>query len=279
MSVLADETAKRIIEIEKQIRMLHKWLESAPPGRLRISAGRKRARFYHVTDAANPSGKYIRDSQQELIKALAQKDYHIKCLESLNRELVLLKRLNQFYHPGQTEPLPGDGYASYYYGPEELIWKAAGEVRQGLITPVIPDDETFVKHWLEADYEKKGFSKEAPEYYTSGGIRVRSKTEYIIAEMLNRRGIPFHYEKPLLVKKLGTVHPDFTVLNVRRRQVYYWEHMGMMDDMDYRTHALSKIDYYIQDGYLPGKKLILTHETSKTPIRSKILEKVIETYL
>ena len=108
---------------------------------------------------------------------------------------------------------------------------------------------------------------------------MRSKTELIIAEMLEKKSIPFHYEKPLFLKGQGTIHPDFTVLNVAQRKSLFWEHMGMMDDDLYRDYALERINQYILAGYFPGRDLILTHETSSRPIRTAILERVIDEYL
>ena len=39
------------------------------------------------------------------------------------------------------------------------------------------------------------------------------------------------------------IHPDFTVLNVRTREILYWEHLGMMDNKEYIESALAKIAY------------------------------------
>ena len=132
---------------------------------------------------------------------------------------------------------------------------------------------------MSEQYEPKGFSENAPEFYTSKNIRVRSKTELIIAEKLDKYGIPYYYEKPLFVRGMGIIHPDFTVLNVRQRKVKYWEHLGMMDDTEYRMHALNRINRYENAGFFPGIDLILTHETSASPIRTNIIEKCIEKYL
>ena len=145
--------------------------------------------------------------------------------------------------------------------------------------PIADDTETFVQGWLSETYEKKGFRDTDTEYYTGSGIRVRSKTELIIAEMLEKKEIPFYYEKPLYLKGQGTIYPDFTVLNKKRRKTMYWEHLGMMDDESYRNHALERINYYIIAGIFPGQELILTHETATRPIRTGILESVIDQYL
>ena len=55
--------------------------------------------------------------------------------------------------------------------------------------------------------------------------------------------------------------------------------MGMLDDENYRDYALDKITAYEKNGIFPGDNLILSHETLKTPINLKIIEKIIFQYL
>lgn len=68
----------------------------------------------------------------------------------------------------------------------------------------------------------------------------------IIADLLNKEGIPYRYEYPIQLNGVGWIYPDFTVLNVRLRKEYYWEHLGMMDDYSYAEKALQKISSYEQ---------------------------------
>ena len=42
---------------------------------------------------------------------------------------------------------------------------------------------------------------------------------------------------------------------------------------------LNKITNYEKNDIFPGDKLILTHETSRYPINSKIIAKIIQKYL
>lgn len=73
------------------------------------------------------------------------------------------------------------------------------------------------------------------------GERVRSKSEVIIADMLNRKGISYRYEYPVYLKNVGQIYPDFTVLDAIRRREIYWEHLGMMDDPDYAEMAILRV--------------------------------------
>ncbi len=100
-----------------------------------------------------------------------------------------------------------------------------------------------------------------------------------IANTLNKLKIPYKYECPLEVRKGLCFYPDFTVLNVRKRKVYYWEHRGMMDDREYAKHAVSRIKEYESNGIIIGKNLIISEETSSTPLGSNDIIRLIDAYL
>lgn len=74
---------------------------------------------------------------------------------------------------------------------------------------------------------------EIREEFSSDDERYRSKSEFLIASALKDAGVPFRYECSLYLNGYGTVYPDFTVLNKRTRRVFYHEHLGMMDDINY----------------------------------------------
>ena len=76
-----------------------------------------------------------------------------------------------------------------------------------------------------------------------------------------------------------TVYPDFTVLNVKTRKEYYWEHLGLLDDEDYLNKFLVKLDSYQKNGIRSGEKLILTKETKKHPLNTANVKETIKYYL
>ena len=271
MSQLSEQIEARLEEIDRMVCRLEKELSEAPEGRLRVSATKGFARYYQVPQSGKSKEQYIHRSDPELARGLAQKSYDRKVLKMLEEEKKMLKKTLMYYQK--------NGPGEFYSGPEELIWGGLNEARKKLVKPVSPDREAFIKAWQAETYRKKEFHESDTEYVTDSGIRVRSKTELIIAEMLEKERIPFHYEKPLLLPGHRIIHPDFTVLNVRTRKTMFWEHQGMMDDDSYRDNALERINSYIQAGYYPGIHLILTHETAARPVRTKILKRIIGEYL
>ena len=116
-------------------------------------------------------------------------------------------------------------------------------------------------------------------FITNRNERVRSKIEVNIANMLDKYNVPYKYEYPMSLVKGETIYPDFLCLNVRTRKEIIWEHFGMMDDIGYLRKNYAKLQSYQLHGYMLGKNLITTFETSKQPLDSRIIKATIETYL
>lgn len=98
---------------------------------------------------------------------------------------------------------------------------------------------------------------------------------------MNQYGIPYRYEKPIALldwNKTVICRPDFTVMNKRTGKIFLYEHLGRMDDEDYVSANMRKLDLYEKNNYLLGENLIVTHETSKSPLNVKVLELYIKTY-
>lgn len=161
----------------------------------------------------------------------------------------------------------------------EAIYEQLHKERKKLVIPIREPQGDFVSRWERVEYQGKGFSESAPEYYTAKNERVRSKSEWMIANLLRENGIPYRYEYPIVLKGLGQVHPDFMVLNTRIRKEYYWEHFGMMDDREYLEKALHKINMYEQNSIYVGEGLIVTYETATCTLNPKTVINKIERYL
>ena len=105
---------------------------------------------------------------------------------------------------------------------------------------------------------------EALKFYTKMGIIVRSKSEVIIATALYDNNIKFEYEKAIKISDV-IYYPDFTV-EKKNGDIILWEHLGLIDNPDYRNKAYRKILKYNENGYYQGKNLILTYETAESPL-------------
>lgn len=211
-------------------------------------------------------------SQEKLARSFVQNDYDRKTIPAIEAEIKELK----------------DFLKSYMDKCSDNVYKKLASTRRQVVTPLTLDDETYAANWLKAEYHHKKFAEDAPQLFTDNNEQVRSKSEIIIANALKAAGVPYRYEFPLFMYRSETVnddtdfcqlHPDFYCLNVRTRKEYAWEHFGMMDDQDYAAHAAEKLQLYAENGFFPGKNLIITMETSAKPVSSKLLKSVIKTYL
>ena len=109
---------------------------------------------------------------------------------------------------------------------------------------------------------------------------MRSKSEVLISDALYHYGIPYLYERPFCTDILrAPLFPDFTLYDVRTDREIFWEHFGMMDNIAYANKNIAKIQAYEQNGFLAGKNMIMTFESSVTPISSSTIKQMIEEYL
>ena len=69
---------------------------------------------------------------------------------------------------------------------------------------------------------------------TVTGEMVRSKSEAMILMLLEYSGIPYRYECRLDIDRKA-YYPDFTIRHPYTGEIFYWEHVGMLDDPSYRS--------------------------------------------
>lgn len=257
-------------KLQSLISVKEKSLKKAPAGRIRLSRRKNQIQWFHVTRGSTEHGKYIPVCEIDRARALAQKEYDLKALPELKRQLSLIDSFMDRFRLCNLEKL----YAYMHEG------------RRKLVTPIYVSDEVYVAQWLAYMYEGKKFEEGTPEIRTLRGERVRSKSEAMIADTLYRLKIPYRYECPLVMgdnggalRKKMKIYPDFTCLNVHLRQEYVWEHFGMMDDADYSSQVAWKINCFESNGYFLGKNLIVSMESSSVPLDATRVERIAKQYL
>ena len=255
---------------EKQLRlnieMLQKEVLSYPDGVLNIQHSHGTAQYYYFTESSpiQKNGRhklqYISKKDMGFTEQLAQKKYDTKLLKIFEQRYSAIKRALRIYNLSD----PGIVFDEY-----SDCWKK-------LIKPRYVSDNDYAKDWQETPYKGKTFLQGESEIYTVKGERVRSKSEKIIADALERKQIPYRYECPLQVEQKMVIYPDFTILNKYSRKEYYLEHLGMMDRADYAEDAVRRIEWYEKQGIYEGDRLILTWETSKNPLNIRVLERKLD---
>ncbi|MDO4978360.1 MAG: hypothetical protein Q4E53_14015 [Eubacteriales bacterium] len=249
-------------EAEKKIEIISKLTNP----KIRIT-NRKDIRSYYLCSPEIceqfKGGQYLKKDEKYIAKEIVQKEYEEKLRMAAEKKLKIIEEL--------LETMENDSL--------ELVYQNYNLYRKELICPIVGPQEMKVRDWLSQTYNKKTFAEGTPEIYTEHGERVRSKSEKIIADLLYKNGIPYLYEKPLLLslpnQKNIIVYPDFTILDIANRREVYLEHFGKMDDMEYVEKAIRKINTYEKTGISQGDKLFITYESLKYPLDTRTLESLI----
>ncbi len=258
------EADRRCEELKKIAKETERSLTKAPDGKIRIVKEKDHAKFYLRTDPSERSGTYISKSDAEKIGVYTQKSYNQKLVKLLKKEINALEDY-LMKTGGQQIAI------------RQLYSDNPGEVKK-FIRPVDMSDEDYIAMWAAEKYDGKEIPEEMPVYETVQKERVRSKSELTIANALAGHGVPYKYECPLVLKNGTRIHPDFTVLNVKERRQLYWEHRGMMDNEDYARHTVDRIKQYMKSGIVIGRDLIITEETSSSPLGTDEIESIIRTF-
>ena len=252
----------RVEALERALKMAERELKRAPGGRLRISKSGNRDRFYWVTEKLDMKGQYIPKEENQKVKALAQKDYAERFIKAASAE--------RDYWEKALEKLTAFSTDTAY---EKLSDK-----RKALVSPYIVPDERYAQLWQAADYTPSPYNAENRRHPTRRGEMVRSKSEVMIANVLDDLGIPYRYEQGLRLKDGHTYYPDFTLLDLRTREEVYLEHFGILDDPQYLARACKKMHDYEENGIFPGVNLLATFETSVAPLNAEITREMLQRF-
>lgn len=257
----------RIASLEKKVKELDSSIPESIPGYLIISTIRGKDCFYHVTEERGFRRKaFLAD--EKTIALLSNKRYQEKLKDAAEKELktfrFCLSHLESRIFNSDVE-------------------KVYDNLPMQIKRYVVPDgltDEGYAEEWQR---KKVICAKRGPAHTnkTLRGEYVRSKSEALIADRFFSMGIPYRYEQRFVVDEMTDFffHPDFRVLNKRTRKEYIWEHCGKMDDPKYSNDAIERLIIFSNRGYLQGKNLIFTYETSERPLNLDNVDSLIAEYL
>lgn len=190
------------------------------------------------------------------IRQLARKCYLEEYLKVLTNNLKAVEYCKKHY---------------IYFTPEiiveNLIAKHPNLPRNILLMPNADD-------WASEPYMKNPHYMENLEYITAGGTIVRSKSEWIIASMLETMGIPYRYDVQIKCGK-QIYYADF-VIKRSDGTLLIWEHFGRTYDKVYMAKNKVRIEDYIQLGYRPWDNLIWTYESDIKDTRN--IKKIIKRF-
>jgi hypothetical protein len=114
---------------------------------------------------------------------------------------------------------------------------------------------------------------------TRKGHLVRSKSEFIIANLLFDHGVTYAYEQRLDTtapdQAPGWIWPDFSFVDAAGDRII-WEHLGMCGTKDYDEGWLWKQRWYEANGYFEGKNLFVTREFTGQGIEDALFSDTIK---
>lgn len=259
---------ERLKELDGHIERLKKAIESKGDGNLVLSNMRGHIRFYERKEKHNER-QYLGRDQKATITSLAQKKYETRLLEAAEAEKEKLENCLTLLSDNGNSDM------------NAVMTSMEPELFEYL-KPDVATDDGFAQKWREAKYyrAKRG---EGHIYETLNKDIVRSKSEVIIADRLFSAGIPYRYEERLEFddEHFNTIkyYPDFTILNKRTKEVFYWEHLGNLGDPEYCFKNLTKLEDYSDNGILLGKNLILTFESQNKPLYTANVDRLIREFL
>lgn len=214
---------------------------------------------YYVKKSGQNKWNYIKKNNVDDIRKLAQNEYNFKLVNLAKEEI---RCIDKFLEKSKYNSILHLSEEFYNFGISDL---AVYDI----------DDFMYVQNWMAEKYETKGFAEDAPEYFSASGVRVRSKSEAEIYNCLTDCKIPFKYECPIIINGIR-IYPDFTTLDVKRRKVIYWEHLGMMEDREYSRDAIGRINLMQKGGITVGDNLIVTFENALNPLNRRSVMQLIK---
>ena len=196
-----------------------------------------------------------------LLNSLVRKEYVVKALGIIDRDIGALEKAVEKYQPVDEDSVMEAFVAKY------------PELESGIYREVI-DMEEWVRRFSRID----DYHPENLKHTAIDGTGRRSKNELYIESRLDHHGLTFRSDCPTGIPGLYRV-PDFTILRKRDSKIIYWEHMGMMYDSDSRIDNKRKLEEYEEAGIVPWDNLVLTYDTPSGGLRGELIEAMIHGWL
>ena len=215
---------KRLLAIDAELLTL-------PAGNLVVRG----ARYYHLVD-----GEEVGITQDvELVQRLFRKRYILALKKIIEKNILIISKaigkLTNIAHEEIISTLP----ASYQKVETSNFFHPS------------------VKQWLAKPQKENSY--EGKKYETKNGTVLRSKSEYMIASLLEDYDILYRYE-PALTLGGKTKYPDFIIIKPFTGEFIVWEHFGSLHEPGYEQKMNKKMELYLDQGLIPFKTLIYTFE-------------------
>lgn len=242
-----------------------KQLKSLPKGKLIGRKYKDKFQYYQLLSTIN--GKYTRHGigkNDHLKQQLARKEYLTKVIPILESNIKTLSKALTDYQSITPDSIINKMSDVYKSLPKQYF----------IDKSIMPEE---LQQWMDSPFDQSTFNLHEKIHTTSRGLKVRSKSELIIAETLYSYNIAFRYEQRVYVNGRRFV-PDF-IIKLPNGKLFYWEHAGMTHDKLYMHDHYNKLRYYQQADIVPWKNLILTYDNEFGELNTQIIHSEIKNKL
>lgn len=276
MKTIISELERYCTDLTRKHDALTREIGHCPPGELQCHFNHGRYQYLQVTYESGTRHRHGINRCEELLHGLARKQYLRKHIEVLETNKTILSdatsRLVDMTPDMIIESVVTGKHSlprEYYTRP--IISPLVGNRNHELTSRL----EEYRK-WANAAYEKSSYKPGNLKITTLNGLKVRSKSEGMIATTLDERGIPYRYEQVIHLES-GTIAPDFTFMTSDGSELY-WEHAGMINSPSYSFRHHLKMMQYEAAGILPWRDLIITYDIDNE-INMKMVDAMIKNIL
>ena len=249
-------------------------LSHSPEGSLFWQENHGKDQFLHYHEQEGAMKRKVITGDSDIQKQLARKEFARKSLEVIGPNVDVLRQAVNSVVPFDPQQILQSMGKAYGRLPRDYFFDWVD-----LSAKLHLADETKARierhrEWGNAPYIQSDYKPYQKKHSTSRGLMVRSKSEVLIIEALyNYYDIPHRYEQEQRIGDL-IIAPDVTFEGADM-DLFYLEHLGMMDNPVYAHNNFRKLVRYYDAGLIPGQNLLLSFDRNGS-IDMRIIRAMIE---
>ena len=236
-------------------------LSLMPEGRLYQEKRGERFFYYQRIGMGEKKIRKGITKNHKLLYQLARKEYLLVLTKSHQRSIEIIKR-----------------WESIISEPDICFWQQAAEDISKKFSKLTQEIFLLGDQYEPYPNNRANMYLDDIIHRTQKGVKVRSKSELIIADMLESIGIPYQYEAELSFE-MHRYYPDFTMIRPRDGKVIYWEHFGLTHDGEYLKKMDHKLEKYRNMGIKPWDNLMISYDEEGGSLDIGIIRALVEGWL
>ena len=228
--------------------------------------------------------KCLSKDDTDLAIKITRKKYIKACLPVLIKNSNVLKSLLEKYETYDADQILSLMPKAYQLATEKYLLKIESKsekiekINNNENTEWLTKNNNENTEWLNLEEQKNNFYFESLRHVTSMGLAVRSKSEAIIAELLDANGLKYKYETKLKIRD-KSFSPDFAILRADDNKIIYWEHFGMINNEEYLIKMFYKLNEYQKAEIILWDNLVITCDSEDGNIDARQIIRIIKKML